>query len=147
MDSSRPKRAVRVFIDSSVLFSAAASATGYARDLVLQGIRGDLVLVYSDWVLEETSRNLTRKRSVSIPTLDELRAALPDAAANPPRELVIQVAQIIEPKDAPIVAAAIALEATHLATYDRRHLLSQADVILQHFGIIVATPDDILHQP
>jgi predicted nucleic acid-binding protein len=36
---------MRIFIDSSVLFSAAYSGRGHSRDLLLMAIRGDLTLV------------------------------------------------------------------------------------------------------
>ena len=58
--------------------------------------------------------------------------------------MVIDVARIIELKDAPIVAGAIMLGAPYLASYDRRHLHSQRAVIFQHWGIRVATPEEIL---
>ena len=146
MESSRTRRAVRAFVDSSVLFAAAASSTGFARDLLIQGLRGELDLVYCAWVIEETTRNLSRKRADALPLLREFVATLPSPAPEPPRALVIEVATIIEPEDAPIVAGAIMLKATHLATFDRRHLLSQAVLIHQHFGVTVATPDEILRQ-
>lgn len=48
----------RLFIDSSVLFSAANSERGHSRDLVIMSARGELVIVLSHYVLEETRRNL-----------------------------------------------------------------------------------------
>lgn len=48
----------RLFIDSSVLFSAANSAKGHSRDLLLMGASGEITIVISDYVLEETRRNL-----------------------------------------------------------------------------------------
>ena len=47
-------------------------------------------------------------------------------------------------KDAPIVAAAVHAGAHYLATYDRRHLLSQAEQIRAHFRIATMTPDEVL---
>jgi len=49
---------LRIFIDSSVLFTAANSAKGHSRDLMLISAAGKLTLVLSDFVLEETRRNL-----------------------------------------------------------------------------------------
>jgi len=37
----------RIFVDSSVLFSAGNSSKGHARDLVNMAIRGEVVLVVS----------------------------------------------------------------------------------------------------
>ena len=48
----------RLFLDSSVLFAAAYPRTGHARDLVLMAVRGEITVVVSHLVLEETRRNL-----------------------------------------------------------------------------------------
>jgi hypothetical protein len=42
----------RIFIDSSVLYTAANSARGHSRDLMLASAAGKLTLVMSDFVLE-----------------------------------------------------------------------------------------------
>jgi predicted nucleic acid-binding protein len=61
-----------------------------------------------------------------------------------PSGLVITVAQTIAAKDAPIVAAALAAQADYLASYDRKHLLSQAAQIQSSFHLTVTTPDRII---
>ena len=60
------------------------------------------------------------------------------------RDLVVEVAQQIEPKDAPVVAGAIVAGTTYLVSYDRRHLLNEADSIRQAYGIEVVTPDYLI---
>jgi predicted nucleic acid-binding protein len=64
----------RLFIDSSVLFSAAYSPRGHARDLILMAARSELVLVISPLVLEETRRNLEE----SAPILAAAKSAQVD---------------------------------------------------------------------
>ena len=59
---------------------------------------------------------------------------------DPPPSLIDDIAKNVEPKDAPIVAAAVAAQADYLVTYDRHHLLSQAEVIRRHYGIEVVVP-------
>jgi hypothetical protein len=63
---------------------------------------------------------------------------------EPDPELVRLVAQIIVLKDAPIVAGAIKANALYLASYDRKHLLSQAALIKDQFGVLVDAPDNVL---
>jgi predicted nucleic acid-binding protein len=133
-----------VFVDSSVLIAAAISANGAARDLLLRGFRCDLVLYISDDVLTETERNLSRKAPEAVGDFHTFRDLLACRLVNPPPSLVVSTAQVVEFKDAPIVAAAIRAGAGYLATYDRKHLLSQKEAILTQFGIIVATPDEAL---
>ena len=52
-----------VLIDSSVLFSAALSPKGSADDLIQAGIRGEVKLAISSFLLAETERNLAAKAS------------------------------------------------------------------------------------
>ncbi len=87
--------------------------------------------------------NLERKAPHTLPLFEKFLANISDRA-EPTAEAVREIAKSIEPKDAPIVAAAIAAKATHLASYDRRHLLMKADAISERYGITVATPDAIL---
>ena len=62
-----PKLQRRIFLDSSVLYAAAFSATGPARRLILEGLAGSVTLAVSDLVLEETKRNLTKNAPLAFP--------------------------------------------------------------------------------
>jgi predicted nucleic acid-binding protein len=62
-----PKPPKSVFLDSSVLYAAAFSATGPARRLILKGFAGSITLAISDLVLEETKRNLTQNAPLALP--------------------------------------------------------------------------------
>jgi len=53
---------IRAFVEASVLFAAALSATGASRELLRESIRGNVELVISDMVIEEAKRNLILKR-------------------------------------------------------------------------------------
>jgi predicted nucleic acid-binding protein len=133
-----------VFVDSSVLVAAAISPKGSARDLVLRGLRGQFALHLSTLVLLETERNLRRKRPAALPAFESFRTALTSAVVDPPLELVQGLLGTVQPKDAPIVAAALHAHAAYLATYDQKHLLTQKDQIRSALGLVVATPDEIL---
>jgi hypothetical protein len=61
-----------------------------------------------------------------------------------PAALARQVAADVALKDAPIVAGAIHAAAEFLATYDRKHLLAQAGLFQDRFGITVGTPEAVL---
>src|ERR671914_1286088 len=65
MVSPKPQRSV--FLDSSVLYAAAFSATGPARRLIVKGLEGSITLAISDLVLEETKRNLTKNAPLALP--------------------------------------------------------------------------------
>lgn len=56
-----PKKIIKVFLDSSVLIAAAISSKGSARDLIMKSFSGELKLIISDLVIEETQKNLAKK--------------------------------------------------------------------------------------
>jgi len=97
-------------------------------------------------VLQEVERNITRKAVAALPAFQSLRDKLGATIVEPSEALIERAAATIEPKDAPIVAAAFAAGALYLATHDQKHLLYQSERIKADFGLIVATPGDILAQ-
>lgn len=120
------------------------SRRGSARDLVIAAFDGVVDLVLSDDVVTEVRRNLARKRSRSDPLLTSFLGLGVFRVVNPPLPLVEEVAQAVFPKDAPMVAGAVFARTPVLVTYDRKHLLSQADPIRIRYGIEVMAPIDLL---
>jgi predicted nucleic acid-binding protein len=142
MVTKNPRR--RIFLDSSVLYAAAFSATGPARRLILKGLEGTIALSISDLVLEETKRNLTKNAPSALPYFTILADLFSSFVINPTKTEVHKAAQIVHLKDAPIVAAAAKAKAEYLATHDVKHLLSHAQAIEKVYGITVLTPADLL---
>ncbi len=105
-----------------------------------------LDLFVSVEVLDEVTRNLANKSPSGIGYIDALLVARVLSMAMPASDDVAAVAEIVEAKDAHVIAAAMAVNAPVVATYDRRHLLSQAELILSAFGIEVLTPERILRR-
>ena len=74
--------------------------------------QGILEAWLSTHVLEEVERNLRSKAPAALPAFFDLVRVLmgfePVRVVRPSKRLVTRVAQVVEPKDAPIVAAAIA---------------------------------------
>jgi predicted nucleic acid-binding protein len=142
MVSPNPQR--RVFLDSSVLYAAAFSASGPARRLILKGLEGSIALAISDLVLAETKRNLTKNAPQTLPYFAILADLFSPFIINPTKVQVLKAAQIVHYKDAPIVAAAVKAKAEYLATHDVKHLLSHAKAIADAYVITVLTPADLL---
>jgi hypothetical protein len=103
-----------------------------------------MALVLSAFVIEETRRNLAAKAPHALPIFETFLTLEPVHVIDPPAALVRQVAVEIALKDAPIVAGAVYAGAKFLATYDRKHLLAQAALIEDRFGISVGTPEAVL---
>jgi uncharacterized protein len=142
MVSPKPQR--RIFLDSSVLYAAAFSATGPARRLLLKGFAGSITLVISDLVIAETQRNLTKNAPLALPYFTIIADLLAPSVTRPTKADVRKAAQIVHLKDAPIVAAAAKANADYLATHDVKHLVTHAQAIDQAYGITVLTPADLL---
>lgn len=134
---------LKVFVDSSVLLTAVVSATGAGREVILKGLEEKLDLSFSEYVFKEVERNLWRKRPDVI-DLFRYFASLFGNIVTPSEDLIQQVAEAVEPKDAPIVAAAITAGADYIVSYDRKHLISKREEIHAAFHLIITTPDEVL---
>lgn len=130
---------IRIFLDSSVLFSATFSAKGYSRDLLILAAREEIIIVISHLVVEETRRNLTEFAPEAVPYLERLIEAIPFEYVHPTKREVLSAAKHTALKDAPIIAAARKAQVEALVTLDKKHLLEKQDVA-KYAGIKVITP-------
>jgi predicted nucleic acid-binding protein len=113
--------------------------------LVTAGILGRVGLFFSTDVFAETRRNLSNKYPAALPALDVLLETFADWTVDVTEDSVRRAAEVVASKDAPILAGASTASVDYLATYDQRHLIGTADTVLERFGIVVATPAEILH--
>jgi predicted nucleic acid-binding protein len=137
----------RIFIDSSVFFSAANSAGGHSRDLFMMAARGEIMLVVSDLVLAETRENLEESAPDFVPLLDLLLEVVPLELVRPTKSDVVAAARLVALKDAPILAAAKKAGVDLLVTLDKRHLLEKPELV-RYAGVEIVTPKqavDYLH--
>jgi len=117
----------RIFIDSSVLFTAANSAKGHSRDLMLISAAGKLTLVVSDFVLEETRRNLTLTQP-GLTVLEHIIRGSRMEIVSATRKQVLDAMKWIVPKDAPILAAAKTAQVDMLVSLDKKHILGRPEL-------------------
>ena len=136
---------IRIFLDSSVLFSAAYSSRGRARELILRAARGELTLVVSDLVLEETRRNLAENAPHSLPYLHRVIETVSFELIRPTKREVLEAAKIVVLKDAAILAAAKKAEVDFLVTLDRKHLLGKPE-LEQFAGAPIVSPKEALER-
>jgi predicted nucleic acid-binding protein len=131
----------RLFFDSSVLFSAAHSSRGHSRDLILLGANREITIILSDFVLEETIRNLAQLKH---PPLEELKKLLENAnieIVEVDRQAVLEAGKFIVLKDAPIIAAAKSSKVDMLVTLDRKHILNRPE-LENYIKASIVTPGD-----
>lgn len=134
-----------VFIDSSVLLAACISTSGAASRILMLCRKEKLWGYVSHYVLNEVKKNAVQK-------LDEkgkkrlnfylLQSRL-HKVENPSKESVLECEQVINSKDAPILAAAIKSKATVLVTLDKRDFMTSK--VRNHIHpILLFTPDKFL---
>jgi predicted nucleic acid-binding protein len=134
---------IRLFVDSSVLFSAAYSGTGYSRDILVMASRGEVTVVISDLVIEETRRNLLSFAPKEAAFFDLIITSLPFEFVFPTTDEVREAAHISVVKDAPILAAAKKARVDFLVTLDRKHLLNKPE-LSSFSGMPIATPEEVI---
>lgn len=136
----------RIFLDASVLFAAAYSASGASRELLRLGLEGKVELFTNQTAVDEAERNLSRKAPEGVGIFRALLAALPIEVAPTPGQAEIKpLLGFVVAKDAPILAGAIACRADYLATFDRQHLIG-IDTSHLSTTLVIATPGDVLER-
>lgn len=136
----------RIFLDASALFAAVYSPTGAARELLRLGLEGRVRLITNQIAVEEAERNLEQKAPEGAAVFRAILAAFPIEVLAAPRRTAFEAAALyVVPKDAPILAGALACRADYLATFDRQHLIG-IDIVDLSSTLEIATPGDILAQ-
>ena len=136
---------MRVFLDASVLFAAAYSATGASREIIRRAIRGQIECVVSDLVLEEARRNLGAKAPEALPSLEAFRQSTAFETVRPRRKEIEKAMEYTAGKDAPVVAAARKANVDYLLSLDRRHLV-EAPEVHEGSGLAILLPGDFLQR-
>ena len=111
---------MRIFLDASVLFSAANSA-GAVRQLLYDLHADQHVLVADEYVSVEARRNVAAKSKGDA--VDYLHALLSQIEVSPVQyaEMTQTVVSWLPEKDRPVLWAAMALKCKALITGDRTH--------------------------
>jgi uncharacterized protein len=105
-----------VFLDANVLYSAAyMEFTGLARLWSLK----DVQLQSSAYAIDEARRNLAMDRPEAVPRFNRLLESVSTVEA--PQGLKLAESIRLDPKDRPILLAAIHGKAEYLLTGDARH--------------------------
>jgi uncharacterized protein len=105
----------RVFRDANVLYSAYMELAGLTR----LWRRDDTQLLSSAYASEEARRNLAVDRPEAVPRLKRLLESV--STVDPPQGLKLPKTIRLDPKDQPILLAAIHARADYLLTGDSRH--------------------------
>jgi predicted nucleic acid-binding protein len=134
----------RIFADASVLIAGAGSRTGASRAVLVMAEIGLYRLVVCRQVLDETERNLRKKLPAALPVFAELMMAInPELVPDPGPKEVIRWQALIEPKDAPILAAAVAASPDRFLTLDVKDFVEPTHVA-EKSGLRIETPAEFV---
>lgn len=136
---------VRLFFDSSALFSGIVSAAGAARVLLMLGEMKQIHLIVSEQVIAETERAVARKAPRAV--ADLRRAILASNVEIVPipseREVRKNIGLMKHSADVPILLAAMKEKVDYLVTLNTRHFQTDAEVA-RRSGLKIGTPGDAL---
>jgi hypothetical protein len=113
----------RVFVDADVVFAGAASASEQSASLIVLRLAELTLLeaVVSSQVVAEAERNLAEKLPTALPAFSMIVARCLGIVRDPqPGELVAHAGKA-DPKDLPILVAAVRERCPWLVTFNVRH--------------------------
>ncbi len=135
---------ITVFIDTSVILSASFSKLG-ASALILGYCRKNKIKGFiSKYVLSEIKRNIPRLDQLGKQRLNFyiLQSNL-DIVNNPSLDEMATFQEFINPKDAPVLAAAVKNKVSYLVTHNTKDfMLPKIKTFVK--PLIVLTPRDFL---
>ena len=113
----------RVFVDSDVLLAGAASPSEHGASLVVLRMAEITLIdaVVSEQVIIEVERNLVDYLSSALPTFRQLVSRCVRVVADPAPDELASYRGLADPKDTPILAAAVQAECPWLVTFNVRH--------------------------
>jgi predicted nucleic acid-binding protein len=113
----------RVFVDADVLFAGSAAPTEHSASLVVLRMAEITLIeaVVSRQVVTEAERNLAAKLPDTLPTFRLIIDRCLRVVADPLPEDLVACAGLADPKDLPILAAAVRAGCVWLVTFNVRH--------------------------
>ena len=133
---------LRVMVDADVLFAGSASPSDRSASTVVLRL-SDLTLidgVASEQVVAEAEKNLAEKVAAAVPQFQELAAACLRVVPDPTPDEVLALSGSADPKDLPILTAAVRERCGVLVTFNER------DYRPGHPDVEVMTPGVLLQR-
>jgi len=137
----------RVFVDANVLFAGAAAPTEHGASLVILRMAEITLInaITSEQVITEVERNLTAKLPQALSRFRLLVDRCLQVVPDPSSEELTQHAGSADPKDLPILVAALRESCPWLVTFNTRHFEpGHQDVTILHPGEFVLRVRDLL---
>lgn len=142
-----PKDKPRVFVDADVLFAGAAAPSHHGASHVVLRM-GEITLLEcltSEQVITEVERNLSAKIADKLPEFRLIVGRAVRVVPDPELEELAQYEAQADPKDLPILVAALQNDCPHLLTFDVRHFTPHsAQIAIQRPGEFLLAVRDLL---
>ncbi len=149
MSEKSAPRKPRVFVDADVLFAGAASPGEHGASLLILRL-GELTLVEvvtSKQVITEAERNLAAKIPDALPLFRLLVERALSVVPDPTPEEVATHVGLADPKDLPILVAALQAKCPWLVTFNVRHYQpGHPDVRVMRPGEFIRRVREVLAQ-
>jgi predicted nucleic acid-binding protein len=112
-----------IFVDADVLFAGSASPNEHSASLVLLRMAEITLIeaIVSTQVITEAERNLRAKIPLALPAFEMLVSRCLHEVADPTPDEIQALNGLVDPQDAPILAAAVRENCSYLATFNVRH--------------------------
>ena len=142
-------RRPRVFVDADVLFAGAASPSEHGASLTILRLAeiGLIDAFASRQVISEAERNLQDKLPDTLPAFRLLVSRCLQVVPDPQRDDLPAFDGLADPKDLPILVAALRGKCSWLVTFNVRHyrpghpdvdVLPPGDFVLRVRGLLAA---------
>jgi predicted nucleic acid-binding protein len=146
MTTEKPSKP-RVFIDSDVLFAGAASPSEHSASLVVLRM-AEITLVeaiVSEQVIVEVERNLTAKIPEVLPAFRLIVSRCVNVVPAPLAAKLPGYEGLADPKDLPILVAAVEAKCPWLVTFNTRHFQpGHPDLSVMKPGELILRVRDLL---
>ncbi|MDD5190257.1 MAG: putative toxin-antitoxin system toxin component, PIN family [Dehalococcoidales bacterium] len=135
---------ILVFLDTNVIFSALYSSHGHAATILEHYFKGNIRIIISQCVLEESIRILKEKLPNSLAAFNALLVnAPPLICKDPSNDEITRWSSVINTDDAKILASAVAIRADYLITGDT-HFYNKN--ISEKSGLKIVTPAQFIKE-
>lgn len=135
----------RIFLDTSALIAGIVSTNGAAHEVLRLCEAGIVEVLVSRQVLTEADRNFYKKLPAFVHDYRHLIQKMsPTLLEDPSKKSVVEAADVIHHKDAPVLAAAINGDVDFLITWNTKHFHKQSVIRSVHFKI--RTPGEFLKE-
>jgi predicted nucleic acid-binding protein len=140
---------LKVFLDADVIFAGAAapSEQGASHTLLRMGELTLLDCVTSEQAIIEVERNLEKKLPAKLTEFRLLVSRCLRVISNPAPGALHAYSREADPKDLPLLVAAIQENCSYLITFDTRHYFPKSNSIrVQKPGDFIFTARQLLGQ-